>query len=95
MAAIRRQRREAADAEAESRFQQDVVGPLCGLTDLDRHPTSVAVGWKQPGMPFGGVVYCLTCRPSAPTPHHTLAFDTSYVATRTCLDCGRRLDHHI
>jgi hypothetical protein len=90
--AIRRHRRERADADAEARFQQDVVGPIMGFADVAFVPPSVQVGWMEPGRLGGGFVVCLQCAPCYPTASHTPVYQQSVFARELCAACGRRLD---
>jgi hypothetical protein len=93
--AMRRQRREDADAAAEERFQQ-CVGDVFGLSEADGQflPPSVQVGWKEPS-PSGGVLCCLACAPQPPTVDHVPVWKESYFAVQPCAVCGHRLEQAI
>lgn len=89
----RRQWREDRDEIAEARLH-DHVGRIFELntTDAVFLPASVQVGWSERRHIYGGLVYCLTCRPTQPTDDHVAVIRESVVATRECVICHRRLE---
>jgi hypothetical protein len=91
-AAIRRRRREDADAAAEDRWTQR-VGEVMGLGFAEPIAPAVQVGWYEKGQVHGGALYCRACAPTQPTPRHSPVFAESHYATLPCSVCGDRLDH--
>lgn len=96
--AIRRKQRERErehEAEAEARVHARLEALFAFDTQdepVEWLPCPVPIGWRQIGKVDGGLRYCLSCCPTQPTSTHTVLDASSYLASKPCLCCGRRID---